>query len=123
MRVLLVDDESVNRRLGARMLERLQCSYRLLEDGSQVAGLLREDPAFDAILMDIVMQHSDGAEVCRQLRQDGCVLPLIAMTGNTRCVVVCVGALSHSLPAPLLLTFPRPPQQRARRTALYGCRL
>ena len=122
MRVLLVDDESVNRRLGARMLERLQCSYRLLEDGSQVAGLLREDPAFDAILMDIVMQHSDGAEVCRQLRQDGCVLPLIAMTGNTRCVW-CVWAPSLSLPAPLLLTFPRPPQQRARRTALYGCRL
>ena len=82
--VLFVDDEHVNRRLGGRMLQRLGCTYTLVEDGEQVAPALGSAPvAFDAILMDIVMQQTDGAEVCRDLRDAGYILPIIAMTGNT----------------------------------------
>ena len=40
LKVLLVDDERVNRRLGARMLERLGCKHVLLEDGDQVRGVV-----------------------------------------------------------------------------------
>lgn len=88
MHVLFVDDEQVNRRLGARMLARLNCSYRLVEDGELVGPALQEAAAsgprmYDAILMDIIMQQTDGAEVCRELREAGCTLPIIAMTGNT----------------------------------------
>lgn len=34
------------------------------------------------VLLDIVMRHSDGAEVCAALRAQGCTLPIYAMTGN-----------------------------------------
>ncbi len=60
-RVLFVDDEAVLRRLVARMLERLGVPYDALEDGSEVTGALR--PEHDLILLDIVMKHSDGAQV------------------------------------------------------------
>jgi hypothetical protein len=60
-RILYADDEAVLRRLVARMLERLGVPYDALEDGSEVAGALR--PEHDLILLDIVMKHSDGAQV------------------------------------------------------------
>ncbi len=73
-RVLLVDDESVLRRLLSRMLERLGVAHTALEDGREVEGALtREHP--DLILLDIVMKHSDGVQV----RALGCL-----------CVFVCV---------------------------------
>jgi CheY-like chemotaxis protein len=36
LRVLLVDDDSVNSRLGARLVARLGCECVLLEDGDEV---------------------------------------------------------------------------------------
>lgn len=40
---------------------------------------------FDAIVLDIVMHRSDGALICKELRQrSGLRAPIIAMTGNTR---------------------------------------
>ena len=83
LKVMLVDDEKVNRRLGARMLERLGCKHVVLEDGDQVPGALAEHPDFDVVLMDIMMKRTDGAVVCKQLRDGGCDLPIVAMTGAT----------------------------------------
>jgi CheY-like chemotaxis protein len=86
MNVLLVDDSGVIRRQGENFLEQLGCTCISLEDGDQVqqalASALRP---FDAILMDIVMHRSDGAFVCRDLRDRlGVKCPIIAMTGNTK---------------------------------------
>ena len=85
--VLFVDDEKVNRRLGARMLNRLGCTYRLLEDGDEVWDALKSaettEKPFSVIVIDIIMQRTDGAEVCRELRDKGVDIPIIAMTGNT----------------------------------------
>jgi CheY-like chemotaxis protein len=84
--ILFVDDEQVNRRLGSRMMQRLGCTYKLLTDGDEVAGALEVAAAekpFDMIIIDIVMQRTDGAVVCSQLRATGVNMPIIAMTGNT----------------------------------------
>eukprot|EP01138_Halocafeteria_seosinensis_P011239 gb/GECG01011481.1/.p1 GENE.gb/GECG01011481.1/~~gb/GECG01011481.1/.p1 ORF type:complete len:931 (+),score=102.08 gb/GECG01011481.1/:1-2793(+) len=85
--VLFVDDEKVNRRLGARMLNRLGCSYNLLEDGDEVMDALKaaeqQSKPYSVIVIDIIMQRTDGAEVCRDLRASGVDIPIIAMTGNT----------------------------------------
>ena len=37
---------------------------------------------FDAILMDIVMVHSRGTDVCKHLLDLGCRVPIFAMTAN-----------------------------------------
>jgi osomolarity two-component system sensor histidine kinase TcsA len=66
------------------MLQRLGCTFQLLEDGDQVAECLRSSPQpFSVVLMDIVMQRTDGAAVCQELRDNGVLLPIVAMTGNT----------------------------------------
>ena len=36
LHVLFVDDDSVNRKFGSRMLTRLKCSFVCLQDGDQV---------------------------------------------------------------------------------------
>ncbi len=84
--ILFVDDEQVNRRLGSRMMQRLGCTYTLLTDGDEVASALQAAAAekpYDMIIIDIVMQRTDGAVVCSQLRAAGVNMPIIAMTGNT----------------------------------------
>lgn len=87
MHVLFVDDETTNRRLGAKMLARLGCSHEEIDDGDQVLTMLRDHAArgkpFDVILMDIVMQRLGGVKACEQLRAEGWDLPVVAMTGNT----------------------------------------
>lgn len=46
------------------------------------------DPNINCILMDILMVRTDGATVCRELREAGCQLPIIAMTGRVE--LMCV---------------------------------
>ena len=43
MHVLLVDDEATNRRLGARLLARLGCTFELLEDGDEILPIEYDD--------------------------------------------------------------------------------
>lgn len=85
MHVLLVDDMRVIRRQGELFLEQLGCTCITLEDGDEVESALRASPRpFDAIVLDIIMSRSDGALVCRTLREAlGVRCPIIAMTGNT----------------------------------------
>jgi len=85
MHVLLVDDMGVIRRQGEAFLEQLGCTCITLEDGDEVESALRNARRpFDAIVLDIVMSRSDGAQVCRNLREAFNVrCPIIAMTGQT----------------------------------------
>jgi CheY-like chemotaxis protein len=52
----------------------------------QVHAALDGPQRFDAILMDILMQRTDGSTVCSELRQRGNRLPIVAMTGVIRCM-------------------------------------
>uniref|UniRef100_A0A7S1CF04 Response regulatory domain-containing protein n=1 Tax=Bicosoecida sp. CB-2014 TaxID=1486930 RepID=A0A7S1CF04_9STRA len=85
MYVMLVDDSKMLRRTGGQMLERLGCTYKLLEDGDEVVGALAEaERPFDCILLDIKMERTDGAVVCSKLREiHGARLPIVAMTSHT----------------------------------------
>ena len=71
LRVLVVDDEMVNRRLCLRMLQRQGCVAEALEDGDMILTRLLRDRAmgnddpvdartvFDVILLDIMMQRTN----------------------------------------------------------------
>jgi CheY-like chemotaxis protein/HPt (histidine-containing phosphotransfer) domain-containing protein/anti-sigma regulatory factor (Ser/Thr protein kinase) len=84
LRILLVDDQPINRLLARNQLKQIGC-FVSKEAHHGVAALecLREHP-FDVVLMDMQMPEMDGLEATRQLRQ----LPLavqpfvIAMTAN-----------------------------------------
>lgn len=80
--VLFVDDERVMRMLGDRMCRLAGARVTLCEDGVDVARALETDPSINVVLMDIVMHRSDGRVVCRELREAGVDIPIVAVTAN-----------------------------------------
>jgi len=84
-RVLLVEDNAVNQRVAARMLERLGCAVDVAGDGREaLAALARGE--YRVVLMDCQMPHMDGYEAARALRrsEDGARahVPIVALTAN-----------------------------------------
>ncbi len=67
MRVLVVDDNTVNRKVASTMLRRLEWQTEEADCGE--AALQRmEEGDFDAVLLDISMPGVSGEDVCRALR-------------------------------------------------------
>jgi len=81
-RVLLVEDEAVNREIARELLESAGLVVDLAEDG--LVALERVATArYDLVLMDLQMPHMGGLEAARRiLEQAGGALPVIAMTAN-----------------------------------------
>ena len=67
--VLVVDDDSVNRLLLARSLEREGHRVATAEDGHKALENLRAD-SFDVVLLDVLMPKMDGFEVLAQMQAD-----------------------------------------------------
>jgi signal transduction histidine kinase/CheY-like chemotaxis protein len=86
IRVLLAEDNEVNRTVGARMLERLDAQVVIAEDGAQAAELATTG-TFDLVLMDLQMPRLDGIEATRIIRnyeksRGAAEVTIVAMTGN-----------------------------------------
>jgi two-component system response regulator FixJ len=79
--VHLVDDDDAVRRSAGFMLK--TAGYRVQSYDSGVA-LLKDVRGLESgcILLDIRMPEMDGLEVQRALREAGCMLPVIIMTGH-----------------------------------------
>ena len=58
----------------------LNDSSRRSADGSSLVD--GKGRAWDMVFLDIMMQRSNGEDVCRQLRAAGITTPLVAATGN-----------------------------------------
>ncbi|WP_026687587.1 response regulator [Azovibrio restrictus] len=66
-RVLVVDDNAVNRKLAVAMLRKRGWEADEAEDGFAALRML-ESTAYDHVLLDISMPGLDGEEVCRRIR-------------------------------------------------------
>lgn len=80
-RILLVEDDEPLRESLAEQL-RLHEEFDTTEaaTGAQTLELARSR-RFDLILLDIGLPDMDGREICRLLRRDGIVVPIIILTG------------------------------------------
>ena len=92
-RILLAEDNRVNRLLLARHVELLGHQVEMVEDG--LAALARvQESAFDLLLMDIDMPGMDGIELLEKLRAhpDLRELPVIVTSAveGTEAIVRCV---------------------------------
>jgi CheY-like chemotaxis protein/anti-sigma regulatory factor (Ser/Thr protein kinase) len=82
-RVLLVDDDEINREIGKVMLEDVDLVVDLAEDG-QMAVEQAKAHAYDLILMDMQMPLLDGLDATRAIRKlpVRSTVPVVAMTAN-----------------------------------------
>lgn len=80
-RVLLVEDNAVNRELIQQQLEELGFAVDAAEDG-QAALALWQDGVYLAVLTDINMPVMDGYALARELRSRGHSLPILAITAT-----------------------------------------
>jgi PAS domain S-box-containing protein len=89
-RVLLAEDNPINALLASSVLEKSNCTTRVVSDGRQALEAVKataNNPAerFDIILMDVHMPELDGLEAARLIRQLGRsmqVPPIVALTAN-----------------------------------------
>jgi signal transduction histidine kinase/DNA-binding response OmpR family regulator len=85
MRVLVAEDNAVNRQLVKRLLEKQGHIVSLACDGTDALRRLEEEE-FDAVLMDIQMPGLDGFQATAAIRErekkSGKHLPVIALTAH-----------------------------------------
>ena len=86
LRVLLVEDNPLNREIATELLQRRGAVVASADNGLVALGRLRASgpAAFDVVLMDLQMPVLDGYETVRQLRAQTAFdhLPVLAMTAN-----------------------------------------
>lgn len=68
-RVLVVDDEELIRNFLSTFLQARGYSTSTAKDGQDALRLLREDPGFGVVLLDIVMPQKGGMEVLAELQR------------------------------------------------------
>ena len=84
-RVLLAEDNAVNRMVAAGMLRRLGCEVDLAENGAEAVVKARLNP-YDLILLDCLMPEMDGWTAALEIRRSGGAgarTPIVATTANT----------------------------------------
>jgi DNA-binding NtrC family response regulator len=83
-RVLIVDDDPVQRRLLENMVSRFGYEPIVTEGGDAALALLtgKEGPRVDAVVLDLVMPDLDGLGVLARLRDAGIALPVIVQTAH-----------------------------------------
>ena len=87
LRILVVDDNMVNRRIAQRLIEQLGHVVSLANDGREAVQAVVEQDPFDVILMDIQMPNVDGIVATQMIRKlddrNRKGIPIIAVTAST----------------------------------------
>lgn len=80
-RILIVDDDELNKALALYILENYDVDTDTASDGKEALEKIKEEN-YDLVLMDIHMPEMSGIEVVSEIRKRKIDVPVIAITGN-----------------------------------------
>lgn len=95
LRVLIADDNAINRKILASQLEKLGCHATMAVDGTEALAALCTEPLPDVVMMDCIMPNVDGWEATRSIRgwardpqaseiqRRAAAIPIVALTAAT----------------------------------------
>ena len=85
-KVLIVDDDYINRRLLISLLEKALYKIEIIEsvDGEDALKKAKENPDIQLILLDVEMPNMDGSKFLRNYIEDTSFpnIPIIAVSSN-----------------------------------------
>ncbi len=87
LRILVAEDDEVNRYSLQRLLKKVSCEVTVVENGLQALQKIREEN-YDIVLMDVGMPVLDGLEATRAIRNgnvspEKADIPIVALTAFT----------------------------------------
>ena len=100
LRVLLVEDNDINRELASQLLREVGITVSIAHHGREAVEMVMKE-SFDGVLMDIQMPEMDGYQAARIIRAQPelTTLPIVAMTANAmaadRVKVLAAGMNEH----------------------------
>lgn len=81
-RVLVVDDNEMNRKVFASLLKAPKVQVVQADSGMACLACMREQ-TFDLVFLDHMMPEMDGIETLHKMREEGlCGMPVVALTAN-----------------------------------------
>src|SRR5436309_3205637 len=84
LRVLVVEDNIINQRIAARLLQNHGCTADVVANGREAVEMIGSIP-YDLVLMDVQMPEMDGFAATAEVRRGHgpqTSLPIVAMTAN-----------------------------------------
>jgi DNA-binding NtrC family response regulator len=81
-RVLIVDDDPVQRRLLENVVAKAGYEAVVVDGGEVAIKLLSEGAAFDCVVLDLVMPDLDGLGVLAKMREASLTIPVIVETAH-----------------------------------------
>lgn len=81
-KALIVDDNAVNVKLAMRLLAQFNLELSSASNGRDCIDLVKRNH-YDIIFLDHMMPELDGIATVHILRDEGCSLPIIALTANS----------------------------------------
>lgn len=82
LRVAVVEDDSLVRRVVSGILESFGCTVVSFEDGRAALERLTKDIEFDLVITDFKMPGIDGTNLITELRMAGVTIPVVVMTAG-----------------------------------------
>ena len=86
IRILVVDDEPINHQVLSNHLSLENYHITAAMNGEEALEALEKGPAFDMVLLDIMMPRMSGYEVCKKIREKylPAELPIIMITAKNQ---------------------------------------